>query len=267
MADRRRDRLPAHDPRATRRSSTARRGVPGRRLAGRAPSDGDEVTIVAAGITLHEALAAADALAGRGHRRARDRPLLGQADRRGHAARGGRGDRRAHRHRRGPLAGGRPRRRGARGARRRRSPGRASSTWPCATCRAPASRPSCSQPPGSTPTTSRKPPARWSKRRSARAEPPLSARPFCRLPELSWLRPPAGPDRHSMQTAPMLRRPEEARSSGLRHRPARDRRGRQRDSPHESAPRHRRRPEGSEAGPAPRRREPSDRRRRSARPR
>ena len=48
---------------------------------------------------------------GRGHRRPRDRPLLGQADRRGDAHRGGAGHRRPARGRRGPLAGGRPGRR------------------------------------------------------------------------------------------------------------------------------------------------------------
>ena len=47
-----------------------------------------DATIVAAGVTLHEALAARDGTAGRGHRRARHRPLQHQADRRGHAAPG-----------------------------------------------------------------------------------------------------------------------------------------------------------------------------------
>ena len=49
---------------------------------------------------------------GRGDRGPRDRPLLGQAARRGDAARGGRAIGPSH-HRRGPLAGGRPRRGGA----------------------------------------------------------------------------------------------------------------------------------------------------------
>ena len=52
----------------------------------------DDVAIVAAGITVHEALKAPTRWRG-GDRGARDRRLLGQADRRGDAARGGRGDR------------------------------------------------------------------------------------------------------------------------------------------------------------------------------
>ena len=97
----------------------AGRGVPDRRQRGRAlVATATTSTIVGAGITLHEALEGRRRARGRGHRRARDRPLLGQADRRGDAARGGRGDRRPDRHRRGPLARGRPRRRRA----RRRSP-------------------------------------------------------------------------------------------------------------------------------------------------
>ena len=49
--------------------------------------EGDDVTIVAAGITVHEALKAADDARRRRDRRARDRPLLGQAGRRRDAAR------------------------------------------------------------------------------------------------------------------------------------------------------------------------------------
>ena len=60
-----------------------------------------------------------------GHRRARDRPLLGQAGRRGDAARRGRGDRRPARHGRGSLARGRHRRGGALRARRPRAAARA----------------------------------------------------------------------------------------------------------------------------------------------
>src|SRR5690349_2148078 len=56
------------------------------------------------------------------HRRTRDRPLLGQAGRRGDAARGGRGDG-PDPDRRGPLVRRRDRRRGARGARGRRAAG------------------------------------------------------------------------------------------------------------------------------------------------
>ncbi len=50
-------------------------------------TDDDQVTLVGAGITLHEAIEAADLLGGRWHQRPRDRPVLGQADRRRHAAR------------------------------------------------------------------------------------------------------------------------------------------------------------------------------------
>ena len=110
----------------------AGRGVPGRRLHVVRSSDDDEVTIVGAGITLHEALKAADALAEEGVSRACHRPLLGQADRRGEPARRRRGDRRPGRHRRGPLAGGRPRRGGALRARGRvRGHARTSRSWPC----------------------------------------------------------------------------------------------------------------------------------------
>ena len=96
-------------------------------------SDGDDVTIVGAGITLHEALEGGRDARRRGHLGARDRPLLGQADRRRRrcdaAAEATGGDR----GRRGPLARGRHRRRGARGARRRRRE-RAGHAWlaPCA---------------------------------------------------------------------------------------------------------------------------------------
>ena len=73
------------------------------------------VAVVAAGITLHEALKAADTLIAEGiDARVIDlysvKPI--DAD---DAARGGRGDRRPDRHRRGPLARGRHGRRGARG--------------------------------------------------------------------------------------------------------------------------------------------------------
>ena len=86
-------------------------------------SDDDEVTLIGAGITLHEALKAADSLAERGCERPRDRPLLREAGRRRDAARGGRGDRRPVRRGRGPLARGRARRGGSVGLRRlRREP-------------------------------------------------------------------------------------------------------------------------------------------------
>ena len=83
--------------------------------------DGDDVAIVACGITVDEAVARGRAARGRGRERPRDRRLLDQADRRRDGAGGGprvRGDR----HGRGPLARGRARRRGARGAGRRRRP-------------------------------------------------------------------------------------------------------------------------------------------------
>ena len=75
-------------------------------------SDDDAVAVVAAGITVHEALKAADTLAARGDLDPRHRLLLDQADRHGDARR----CRRAARDGRGPLARGRPRRRGARRA-------------------------------------------------------------------------------------------------------------------------------------------------------
>ena len=81
--------------------------------------DGDDVAIVAAGITLHESLEGGRRARERGHLGARDRPLLGQARRRGDIARGRGSDRRAHAHGRGPLARRRDRRCGARGAVRR----------------------------------------------------------------------------------------------------------------------------------------------------
>ena len=82
--------------------------------------DGGDVTLVGCGITVHEALEAADELAADGGG-AGDRLLLDQADRRRDARRRRRGDG-ADRHRRGPLARGRARRGGALGARRARVP-------------------------------------------------------------------------------------------------------------------------------------------------
>ena len=83
--------------------------------------EGDDVAIVACGITVDQAVAAAETLAGDGIARARDRRLLDQADRRGDDPRGGARVRR-DRDGRGPLARGRARRRGARGARGGRRP-------------------------------------------------------------------------------------------------------------------------------------------------
>ena len=84
----------------------------------RSSSESDEVALIGAGITVHEALKAAGH-AGRGrYRCARDRPLLDQAARRGDAAGSSRGDRGPARDRRGSLVRGRPGRRSARRARR-----------------------------------------------------------------------------------------------------------------------------------------------------
>ena len=81
MADTPRRLLPAH---AARQDAGAHAGrtrpsaIGGSRIA----HDGDDVAIVACGITLDEAVRAAEALDGRGYRRPRARLLLGQADRR-----------------------------------------------------------------------------------------------------------------------------------------------------------------------------------------
>ncbi len=97
----------------------ARRRVPGRRVQGR-PLLGQR-----RGDDRRRGHHPARGAEGRGHARGRggsrprDRPLLGEADRRGDAARCGRGDRRAVRDGRGPLARGRPRRSSALGVRRR----------------------------------------------------------------------------------------------------------------------------------------------------
>ena len=148
----RRDRLPAHDPRGDAGRLRRRRGVPGRRLAraarGRRHRDRrrrDHAARVAEG---------GRAARRRGHRGARDRPLLGQAGRRRDAACRGRGDRRPDPDRRGPLAA----RAGSATRCSRRSPtARLPRAWcgsPCATCPARASPPSCWPRPGSTPSTS-----------------------------------------------------------------------------------------------------------------
>ena len=84
-------------------------------------ADAEDVAIVACGITVDEAVARGRDARGRGHQGPRHRLLLDQADRRRDPA--GRLARvRGDRHRRGPLARGRPGRRGARGARGRRRP-------------------------------------------------------------------------------------------------------------------------------------------------
>ena len=73
----------------------------------------DRVTVIGAGITLHEALKAADELKVARHRHPRDRPLLREADRRQSARRADSGHRREARHRGRSLARGRRRRSGA----------------------------------------------------------------------------------------------------------------------------------------------------------
>ena len=85
----------------------------------RVAHEGDDVAIVACGITLDEAVKAAEQLAGEGIQRPRARLLLDQADRRRGRPRGGARVRR-DRHGRGPLARGRAGRRRARGAGRGR---------------------------------------------------------------------------------------------------------------------------------------------------
>ena len=84
-------------------------------------TDDDAVTLIGAGITLHEALKAADSLAAEGIARTGDRPVQRQADRHRDDPDRGTRDRR-HRDRRGSLAGGRHRRRGARCPRDRAAP-------------------------------------------------------------------------------------------------------------------------------------------------
>ncbi len=69
---------------------------------------GDRVTLVGAGVTLFQALEAAEALAADGHLGPRDRLLFDQADRRRHAPPGARRDR-ARRHGGGSLGRGRSR--------------------------------------------------------------------------------------------------------------------------------------------------------------
>ncbi len=79
-------------------------------------SAADVATVVAAGVTVFEALKACDELEVRRHVSASDRPVFGGARGSPGAHRGGDGDRRPHRDRRGPLCG--------RGDRRRRRRGR-----------------------------------------------------------------------------------------------------------------------------------------------
>ena len=83
-------------------------------------TDADQVTLIGAGVTLHECLAAADAAGRRRHQRPGHRPVLGQAGRHRHAHRGRRGHRRTAGRRRGPPPRGRPGLRGPRRPDRRR---------------------------------------------------------------------------------------------------------------------------------------------------
>ena len=102
-------------PAPPRRWSTARTSRSRSAAARCCKSSGsDAVTIVAAGITIPEALAAADELGAGRHQRPRDRPLLGEAGRRGDAPGGGLRDE-GHRGGRGSLGRGRPRLGGAGG--------------------------------------------------------------------------------------------------------------------------------------------------------
>ena len=113
-------------------------------------SDKDAVTIVAAGVTLFEALTAHETPAEGGRGRARHRPLFRPASGRRYAAAGGRGDAR-DRHRGGPQ----PPRRDRRGGGRRWWAGaRAWRSWACARSRARASPRNCWKRMGSPPTRS-----------------------------------------------------------------------------------------------------------------
>ena len=115
--------------------------------------DDDAVTLVGAGITLHECLAAADCAGGGRNRRPGDRPLLGEAGRRRDAARRRRRDR-GPGHGRGPLGGGGDRRDRRRRPRRMPDPALRWSAWPSPSVPAAAHRRRCSPPPGSTRRTS-----------------------------------------------------------------------------------------------------------------
>ena len=147
----------------------ARRGVPGRRQQGAAllrratgsPSSRP-------GVTVHEALAAADALGRRGHPGPGDRPVLGQARRPPTRCAQAAEDDRLPAHRRGPPPGGRPRRRGPRRLPRRppgAPPGAARRPYDARLGRPRAS--SCT-PPASTPRRSPRPAGCWWSRRSCR---------------------------------------------------------------------------------------------------
>ena len=121
MAATGRHQLPAHHPRRLPGALPAGEKFPVGGSKVLRSSDGDQVTLVGAGVTLHECLRAADDLHARGHRRPGHRLLLGQAGRRRDAGRGRRGDRRADRRRRGPPPRRRPRLRRRRRAARRGS--------------------------------------------------------------------------------------------------------------------------------------------------
>ena len=116
----------------------------------------DQVTLVAAGITVHEALAAADKLAAEGIMARVDRPVLGQAGGHGDAASGGGGDR-AVRHRRGPPSRGRARRRRTRMLRQRARHAAADAARGARDARVGDARRSSSTPRGSAPPPSPRP--------------------------------------------------------------------------------------------------------------
>ncbi len=140
--------VPAHAARQDAGAHAGGRGVRDRRQPRRV-HDGDDVAIVACGITVDEAVAGGRDARGRGHQCARARLLLDQADRR--RRRAGRGAR--LRGDRSPSRTTGPRAASATPC-SRRSPkpttGRRSPSSPSARCRAPARPRSCCTRPGST---------------------------------------------------------------------------------------------------------------------
>ena len=117
-------------------------------------SDDDQVTVIGAGITLHEALKAYDQLKGEGITvRVIDLYSVKPIDA-ADAAPGRAGHRRAARRGRGSLARGRPGRCRARAFAGAGETLPRWSSWPCARCRPPGNRRNCSTPPASTPDTS-----------------------------------------------------------------------------------------------------------------
>ena len=142
-------------------------------------SDDDQVTLIGAGVTLHEAVKAADQLAEDGiNARVIDLYSVKPVDV-DTLAGGLPGHRRPAHRRRGPLARGRDRRGGAERVRRHRRAPAGGQARRHRTCLARASRPSCWPTAGSTPTTSSRPRAGWwsSARRSAALPRPAHGSP------------------------------------------------------------------------------------------